>query len=210
MKKFNVLEKIVDKELRTFAEILLLSGYKIITMNYCVSRLGVSGLTHFTFTKDEKDDRGFTGFGYVQRDLGGYKFSSEYVPVNGSGNGTGAGYGLHPLTIESAENAMWATVGNYHRTPIQWYKDLDHYSKIKERGDSWVMLIQDELDIAIVQKVFPIEDRKDFFKYVIMDNGAIHRDFEDKEMYFDSEERATEVCDSLNKVRELNKEFINN
>lgn len=62
---------------------------------------------------------------------------------------------------------------------------------------------------AKVEKVYPIEGRTDFFKYVIMDNGKIATDFENKEMYFDEFdlERATTVCKAINKTKKINKRW---
>lgn len=51
-----------------------------------------------------------------------------------------------------------------------------------------------------IKKVYPIKGRKDFFKYVIMDNGAIAIDFNGKEMYFDSLIYAKDVAEARRKV----------
>lgn len=60
--------------------------------------------------------------------------------------------------------------------------------------------------ISRVKKVFPIEGRKDFFKYVIDENGQIAKDYKEKEMYFDDKSQAVLVCNARNKVRnKLNK-----
>ena len=62
-----------------------------------------------------------------------------------------------------------------------------------------------------VKKVYPIKGRRDFFKYVVMDNGAIAKGFQgnkwDEPMYFDSKERAEEVAKARRKVQKLNREF---
>ena len=60
-----------------------------------------------------------------------------------------------------------------------------------------------------VKKVYPIEGRKDFFKYVVMDNGQIAKGFQgnrfDEPMYFDSKVDADRVADARRKVIKLNK-----
>lgn len=63
---------------------------------------------------------------------------------------------------------------------------------------------------ATVEKVFPIKGRTDFFKYVIKDEGVIVKDFEGKEMYFDSFnlKQANLVCEAYNNVNDLNSSFI--
>jgi hypothetical protein len=64
-----------------------------------------------------------------------------------------------------------------------------------------------------VKKVYPIKGRRDFFKYVVMDNGKIAKGFQgnsfDTEMYFDSKVRATEVANARRKVQKLNKKYAN-
>jgi len=63
-----------------------------------------------------------------------------------------------------------------------------------------------------VKKVYPISGRKDFFKYVVIDNGQIAKGFQgnkfDTEMYFDSKEDAERVATARRKVQKLNKEFM--
>jgi hypothetical protein len=51
-----------------------------------------------------------------------------------------------------------------------------------------------------IDKVFPIEGREDFFKYVVMDNGELARDVKKEVMYFDRREEAQAVRDALIKV----------
>ena len=58
-----------------------------------------------------------------------------------------------------------------------------------------------------VVKVFPIKDRTDFFKYVVMYNGEITKDFDGKEMYFDSFFLAENVCKAQNNVRKIDKDW---
>lgn len=62
-----------------------------------------------------------------------------------------------------------------------------------------------------VKKVYPIKGNKDFFKYVVMDNGVIAKGFQgnsfDKPMYFDSKAKAERVADARKKVQRLNKKF---
>jgi hypothetical protein len=45
-----------------------------------------------------------------------------------------------------------------------------------------------------VKKVYPIEGRKDFYKYVVIDNGQIAKGFQgnkfDEPMYFNNKEDA--------------------
>tara|TARA_R110000822_G_scaffold307285_1_gene434222 strand:- start:776 stop:976 length:201 start_codon:yes stop_codon:yes gene_type:complete len=60
-----------------------------------------------------------------------------------------------------------------------------------------------------VVKVYPIENRTDFFKYTIQKNGVLALDFNKKEMYFDCLDHAKNVCKSKNKVQRINKEFLN-
>jgi len=60
-----------------------------------------------------------------------------------------------------------------------------------------------------VKKVYPIKGRRDFFKYVVMDNGVIAKGFQgnsfNEPMYFDSKERAEEVAGARRKVQKLTK-----
>lgn len=62
-----------------------------------------------------------------------------------------------------------------------------------------------------VKKVYPIKNRKDFFKYVVMDNGQIAKGFQgnrfDEPMYFDSKEHAESVANARRKVQKLNRQF---
>lgn len=68
--------------------------------------------------------------------------------------------------------------------------------------------------MAQIKKVFPIEGRKDFFKYTILKTGEsffnkdakLHKDMNDKEMYFDDKESAQYVCNAINKI-ELKKDL---
>lgn len=54
-------------------------------------------------------------------------------------------------------------------------------------------------------KHFPIDGRKDFYKWVIMTPKGIARDFEGKPMYFDSFEleRAKSVLKAIKKVSKI-------
>jgi hypothetical protein len=62
-----------------------------------------------------------------------------------------------------------------------------------------------------VKKVYPIKGRKDFFKYVVMDNGVIAKGFQgnkfDEPMYFDNKEYAESVANARRKVQKLNKKW---
>jgi hypothetical protein len=62
-----------------------------------------------------------------------------------------------------------------------------------------------------VKKVYPIKGRKDFFKYVVMDNGVIAKGFQGNkfgvEMYFNDKEDAERVAVARRKVRKLDKDF---
>ena len=62
-----------------------------------------------------------------------------------------------------------------------------------------------------VKKVYPIKGRKDFFKYVIMDNGKIAKGFQGNknnvELYFDNKASANRVANAKRKVRKLDKKF---
>jgi hypothetical protein len=62
-----------------------------------------------------------------------------------------------------------------------------------------------------VKKVYPIKGRKDFFKYVVMDNGVIAKGFQgnsfDEPMYFDSKEHADMVANARRKVQRLDKKW---
>ena len=58
---------------------------------------------------------------------------------------------------------------------------------------------------AKVEKIYPLEGRTDFIKYVIKDNGVLATDFENKVMYFDefNLEQAKRVCKAINKTKKL-------
>lgn len=62
-----------------------------------------------------------------------------------------------------------------------------------------------------VKKVYPIKGRRDFFKYVVIDNGAIAKGFQgnrfDSEMYFDQKSDAITVANARRKVQLLNRKF---
>ena len=62
-----------------------------------------------------------------------------------------------------------------------------------------------------VKKVYPIEGRTDFFKFVVMDNGQIAKGFHgnsnDAEMYFDNKEDAKRVADARIEVKLIRQEF---
>ena len=62
-----------------------------------------------------------------------------------------------------------------------------------------------------IEKVYPIQGRKDFFKYVLKDqHGNIHKDYKGEEMYFDewALDRAKEVKQSIETVNQLNDNWI--
>ena len=62
--------------------------------------------------------------------------------------------------------------------------------------------------MAQIKRYYPIEGRKDFFKYVIIatgesvfnDNARLHKNMKGEAMYFDDRERAVEVRDAINTV----------
>lgn len=63
-----------------------------------------------------------------------------------------------------------------------------------------------------VKKVYPIKGRRDFFKYVVMDNGVIAKGFQGNSfdvvpMYFNNKVDAQRVANARKKVQRLNKEF---
>ena len=60
-----------------------------------------------------------------------------------------------------------------------------------------------------IVKVYPIEKRKDFFKYTIQLDGILAKDYKENEMYFDDKKQAKRVCTAKNKVNRLNKQFLN-
>lgn len=59
---------------------------------------------------------------------------------------------------------------------------------------------------AKVEKIYPLEGRTDFIKYVIMNNGEMAKDFENKVIYFDefNLEQANIVCKAINRVSNKN------
>ena len=64
-----------------------------------------------------------------------------------------------------------------------------------------------------VKKVYPIKNRRDFFKYVVMDNGKIARGSgsfgkTNVEMYFDTKRSATRVANARKRVAKLNAEWL--
>ena len=63
--------------------------------------------------------------------------------------------------------------------------------------------------MAYIKKVYPIEGRKDFYKYVIIENKQLCKDYRKKEMYFDCIEQAKMVCDARNRVKRINKQYLN-
>ena len=64
--------------------------------------------------------------------------------------------------------------------------------------------------MAQIKKHYPIENREDFFKYIIVDEkGNLYKDFENKEMYFDCLEHAKSVKESIEHVEKINKDFLN-
>lgn len=92
--------------------------------------------------------------------------------------------------------------------------EFDCYLKLQQmQGQSadWAMKyegwkIEPTADTKIlVKKVYPIEGRKDFFKFVVMDSGLIARGYSgnsnDAEMYFDNKEDAQRVADARRQVR---------
>ena len=62
--------------------------------------------------------------------------------------------------------------------------------------------------MAQLKRYYPIEGRKDFFKYTIIktgesrfnDNAELHTDSNGKEMYFQDKKQAQYVCDAINRV----------
>lgn len=52
-----------------------------------------------------------------------------------------------------------------------------------------------------VKKVYPIKGRKDFYKYVILNDGKIAKDFQGKQMYFNAKKDANYVANAQRKVR---------
>ena len=135
MKTTNILELIKDEELNSLASMLLNNGFNIMTMNFCTTRLGKSGLTHFTFTDGK-------GFGYIQQYYSGYALSSEYKPSKN--NGSGCRYNDDPIhpTLEDFNKCMWSKLHGHNQTPVEYYKDMDDFLKTKERSGSREVLIQ--------------------------------------------------------------------
>jgi len=127
------LDLIVLDELKKIAEMLLENGFKLMTMNYCVSRLGRSGLTHFSFTDGK-------GFGYIQKDFGGFSLSSEYKPSKN--NGTGCRYkdASYELELEDFRRCIWATTSIKHNPRPIFYKSFEEYKNQKESGSSYMII----------------------------------------------------------------------
>ncbi len=69
--------------------------------------------------------------------------------------------------------------------------------------------------MAQIKRVYPIEGRKDFHKYVIIktgesgfnDNAKLHKDFNGEEMYFQDREQARYVCRAINRVESKNNQL---
>jgi len=63
-----------------------------------------------------------------------------------------------------------------------------------------------------VKKVYPIAGRKDFYKYVILVDGKIHKGWSmnkpNVELYFDRKAEADRVANAVRKVRKIEKEFM--
>ena len=63
-----------------------------------------------------------------------------------------------------------------------------------------------------VKKVYPIKGRKDFFKYVVLVDGKIHKGWSmnkpNMELYFDRKSEADRIANAVRKVRKLDKEFM--
>ena len=64
----------------------------------------------------------------------------------------------------------------------------------------------------MVKKVYPIKDRRDFFKYVVMDSGKIAKGFgrggNNVEMYFDTKASADRVANARKKVQKANRDWM--
>jgi len=62
-----------------------------------------------------------------------------------------------------------------------------------------------------VKKVYPIKGRRDFFKYVVIDNGKIAKGFQGNrnnvEMYFDQKSSAERVANARRKLNQLSKKL---
>ena len=64
-----------------------------------------------------------------------------------------------------------------------------------------------------VKKIYPIKGRKDFFKYVVIENDKIAKGSgsfgkTNVEMYFDDKSSADRVANAIRKVNKLNKKFM--
>jgi hypothetical protein len=64
-----------------------------------------------------------------------------------------------------------------------------------------------------IKKIYTLgKSRKDFFKYVVMDNGQIAKGFQgnkfNEPMYFDSKSDAERVANARRRVQKLNKQFM--
>lgn len=62
-----------------------------------------------------------------------------------------------------------------------------------------------------LEKYYPIEGRKDFYKWVIVTPTGLAKDWQGKEMYFDSFnlELAKTTLKAIRKVARTNKKFLN-
>ena len=54
---------------------------------------------------------------------------------------------------------------------------------------------------ATIKKYYPIENRRDFFKYYIKEGEEIKKDMFKREMYFDDISEAERVCKAINTVK---------
>ena len=71
--------------------------------------------------------------------------------------------------------------------------------------------------MAQLGKYYPINGRKDFFKWTIVATGEsisnpnrkLHTDYKGEEMYFDDKERAKEVCLAINQTERFTPPTIN-
>lgn len=64
----------------------------------------------------------------------------------------------------------------------------------------------EEKKLSKLEIIYPLEDREDFFKYVVMYDGNITKDFKGNKMYFDSREQAETVLKAQNSL--INKRLI--
>jgi len=67
--------------------------------------------------------------------------------------------------------------------------------------------------MIIVKKIYPIKGRKDFFKYVVLENGKIAKGSgpfgaTNVEMYFNEKESATRVANAKRRLNKLNKRWM--